>query len=62
MLGELREAEVSAETIGTLSRELKHLVKNHVGVTVRVTLLGSGGVERTSTGKAKRVLDRRHIC
>jgi phenylacetate-CoA ligase len=62
LMVELRAAVASAESIGTLSRELQHLIKTHVGVTVRVTILGAGGVERTSTGKARRVLDKRRIC
>jgi len=41
-------------------RELAHLVKAHVGVSVRVELHAPGGLER-STGKARRVVDRRSI-
>jgi phenylacetate-CoA ligase len=41
-------------------RELAHLVKSHVGVSVRVELHAPGALER-STGKARRVIDRRHL-
>jgi len=40
-------------------RELAHLVKAHVGISVRVELHAPGTLER-STGKARRVTDRRH--
>jgi phenylacetate-CoA ligase len=40
-------------------RELAHLVKAHVGISVRVELHAPGTLER-STGKARRVIDRRH--
>jgi phenylacetate-CoA ligase len=41
-------------------RELAHLVKSHVGVSVRVELHAPGALER-STGKARRVIDRRNL-
>jgi phenylacetate-CoA ligase len=40
--------------------ELAHLVKSHVGVSVRVELHAPGALER-STGKARRVTDRRNL-
>jgi phenylacetate-CoA ligase len=40
--------------------ELAHLVKAHVGVSVRVELHAPGALER-STGKARRVIDRRSL-
>ncbi len=40
------------------THELAHLVKAHVGVSVRVELHAPGALER-STGKARRVIDRR---
>jgi len=40
------------------THELAHLVKSHVGVSVRVELHAPGALER-STGKARRVIDRR---
>jgi phenylacetate-CoA ligase len=50
--------ELPAVRRDAASRELAHLVKAHVGVSVRVQLHAPGGLER-STGKARRVVDRR---
>ena len=43
----------------TLERELKDQIKTYVGVTTRVQVVDAEGIERTSTGKARRVLDMR---
>ena len=59
VLGELRDASLSAADVEALCRELQHCIKTHVGVTTRVTLNPPGGVERTLTGKARRVVDKR---
>jgi phenylacetate-CoA ligase len=48
-----------AEPSDAVARELEHHIKTFVGVTTRVTLLPPGGIERTLTGKAKRVIDLR---
>ncbi|WP_296942146.1 phenylacetate--CoA ligase PaaK [uncultured Massilia sp.] len=56
---ELREGEVAQETIEAIGRELQHRIKTHIGVTTRVQLLPSQGIERSLTGKARRVLDQR---
>jgi phenylacetate-CoA ligase len=58
VLAELREDAAHA-TCDTLARELQHRIKTHIGVTTRVTLLPSQGIERTLTGKARRVVDKR---
>jgi phenylacetate-CoA ligase len=42
-----------------LGNELQQAVKAYIGVTARVQVLDCGGVERTSTGKARRVIDKR---
>jgi phenylacetate-CoA ligase len=55
---ELRDG-VGHEAVDALERELQHRIKTGIGVTVRVTLLPSQGIERTLTGKAKRVIDKR---
>ena len=59
---ELRDghAENSAVLAHELKHELEHRIKTYVGVTTRVTLLPANGIERTLTGKAKRVIDQRH--
>ncbi|MGI4717882.1 MAG: phenylacetate--CoA ligase PaaK [Janthinobacterium lividum] len=59
VLGELRDASLTAEAVELLCRELQHCIKTYVGVTTRVTLNPPGGIERTLTGKARRVVDKR---
>ena len=56
---ELREGDVAAETIAALARDLQHRIKTYIGVTTTVTLLPAQGIERSLTGKARRVLDKR---
>jgi len=52
-------ADATGASRETATRELAHLVKAHVGVSVRVELHAPGALER-STGKARRVIDRRN--
>ena len=59
VLGELRDASLSGSDIDALCRELQHSIKTYVGVTTRVKLLPPEGIERTLTGKARRVVDQR---
>ena len=56
---ELREGDVAAETRDALARDLQHRIKTYIGVTTTVTLLPAQGIERSLTGKARRVLDKR---
>lgn len=42
-----------------VAAKLSHAVKNHIGVSARVTVQTAGLVERTLTGKARRVVDKR---
>ena len=42
-----------------LGRQLQHAVKSYIGVTARVRVAEVGFVERTLTGKARRVIDKR---
>jgi len=58
VLVELRGG-VARSDAGDVARELEQRIKTNVGVSTKVTLLGPGGIERTATGKAKRVLDKR---
>jgi phenylacetate-CoA ligase len=58
VLAELRDG-VAHDTADQLERELQYRIKTHIGVTTRVTLLPSQGIERTLTGKARRVVDKR---
>jgi phenylacetate-CoA ligase len=41
------------------AKELQHAIKTYVGVSTKVRVLAAGSVERTSTGKARRVFDKR---
>ena len=59
VLGELRDANMPQDTVESLCRELQHCIKTYVGVTTRVTLMPPQGIERTLTGKARRVVDKR---
>jgi phenylacetate-CoA ligase len=58
VLAELRE-DMAHDAVDHLARELQHRIKTNVGVTTRVTLVPSQGLERTTTGKARRVVDNR---
>ena len=42
-----------------LMRELQHAIKTYVGITTKVRVLASEGIERSATGKARRVIDQR---
>ena len=59
VLGELRDASLSADAVSALCRDLEHRIKTFVGVSTRVTLAQPEGIERTMTGKARRVIDKR---
>jgi phenylacetate-CoA ligase len=50
------DAAAAAATVGA---ELQQRIKALVGVNAQVSVRASGGVERTATGKAKRVVDQR---
>ena len=54
-----RDANMPQDTVESLCRELQHCIKTYVGVTTRVTLMPPQGIERTLTGKARRVVDKR---
>ncbi|MBS3997182.1 MAG: phenylacetate--CoA ligase [Hydrogenophaga sp.] len=41
------------------ARELQHGIKTYVGVSTKVRVLAAGSIERSQTGKAKRVVDKR---
>ncbi|MES2320310.1 MAG: phenylacetate--CoA ligase PaaK [Pseudomonadota bacterium] len=59
VMGELRDANTTLGDVAILSSELEHNIKTYVGVTTKVTLVQPEGIERTLTGKAKRVIDQR---
>ncbi|QGZ39743.1 phenylacetate-CoA ligase [Pseudoduganella flava] len=62
VVAELRQevaALLSDSEVAALGRELEHHIKTYVGVTTRVSVVGPDGIERTLTGKARRVIDKR---
>ncbi|MFZ4875085.1 phenylacetate--CoA ligase PaaK [Janthinobacterium sp. Mn2066] len=62
VIAELRldlSTTISSSETDALARELEHRIKTHVGVSTRVRLVAASGIERTLTGKAKRVIDQR---
>ncbi|WP_042879595.1 phenylacetate--CoA ligase PaaK [Cupriavidus necator] len=54
-----RSSSLSADDRAALERELKDQIKTYVGVTTRVQVVTAEGIERTSVGKARRVVDMR---
>jgi phenylacetate-CoA ligase len=59
VLCELRDTLLAPDFVEAQARELQHCIKTYVGVTTRVRLLPPQGIERTLTGKARRVVDGR---
>ncbi|HEY9279639.1 MAG TPA: phenylacetate--CoA ligase PaaK [Eoetvoesiella sp.] len=43
----------------SLGARLQHAVKTYIGITARIAIQNCGSVERTITGKARRVVDKR---
>jgi phenylacetate-CoA ligase len=58
VLAELR-ADTAAADVEALANELQQRIKTNVGVSTKVRLLPPNGIERTLTGKARRVVDQR---
>ncbi len=61
VLTELQNASASllAAQIATISTALQARIKNLVGISARVSVLPPGAIERTQTGKSRRVIDKR---
>ena len=61
VLAELRAeaGDLPAGETEALARELEQRIKTNVGVTTKVRLMAANGIERTLTGKARRVVDQR---
>ncbi|MEC4723480.1 phenylacetate--CoA ligase PaaK [Noviherbaspirillum sp. CPCC 100848] len=62
VLAELRpelSGRLSVQDTEALCGELQHQIKTYIGVTTRVSVLNSESIERTLTGKARRVIDKR---
>jgi phenylacetate-CoA ligase len=58
VLAELR-ADTAPGDVEALANELQQRIKTNVGVSTKVRLLPPNGIERTLTGKARRVVDQR---
>jgi phenylacetate-CoA ligase len=52
-------AHISNEAVEEVSMALCQRIKNMVGITTQVTVLRPESIERTLTGKARRVIDKR---
>jgi phenylacetate-CoA ligase len=52
-------AHISNEAVEEVSTALCQRIKNMVGITTQVTVLRPESIERTLTGKARRVIDKR---
>jgi phenylacetate-CoA ligase len=62
VLSELRpemSGRLSDNEIEAVARDLQHQIKTYVGVTTDVRVLDTEAIERTATGKARRVVDKR---
>jgi phenylacetate-CoA ligase len=59
VLTELQSAALSAEKISVLTTALQSRIKNLVGISAKVSVLPPGAIERTQTGKSRRVIDKR---
>ncbi|PZO13908.1 MAG: phenylacetate--CoA ligase [Burkholderiales bacterium] len=53
------DAALSAEAVAEAARWLQHRIKTMVGMSSRVRVLEPHCIERTQTGKARRVVDKR---
>ncbi|WP_157119452.1 AMP-binding protein, partial [Azohydromonas lata] len=52
-------AAMATADVEQIARWVQHRVKTLVGISTRVEVLMNGSIERTLTGKARRVVDRR---
>ena len=61
VLAELQPAEAAmpASDVADISRWLQQRIKTMVGISTRVTVLPPNAIERTQTGKSRRVIDKR---
>ena len=61
VLAELQNASAAlpASQIAAISTTLQARIKNLVGISAKVSVLMPGAIERTQTGKSRRVIDKR---
>ncbi len=50
---------VSENDTNALAAKLQHAIKTYVGISTKVTVMRPDSIERTATGKARRVIDKR---
>jgi len=55
---EISDRLTTTESEG-IARSLEHSIKTYVGVSTKVRVLATASIERTLTGKARRVIDKR---
>jgi len=55
-------ATLSAAQIAAISTALQARIKNLVGISAKVSVLPPGAIERTQTGKSRRVIDKRSLA
>ena len=56
---ELSDSALTPDALVLLGRDLAHRIKAFVGVSAKVTLMATDSIERSLTGKARRVIDKR---
>jgi phenylacetate-CoA ligase len=61
VLAELQSADAAmpSNDVADISRWLQQRIKTMVGISTRVTVLPPNAIERTQTGKSRRVIDKR---
>ncbi len=52
-------ANLAPAEVANIKAALESRIKNLVGISAKVTVLQPGGIERTQTGKSRRVIDKR---
>ncbi len=52
-------ANLSAQEIAAIGKELQHHIKTNIGISTRITVLKFDSIPRTVTGKARRLFDER---
>ena len=52
-------ANLAGVDVANIKAALESRIKNLVGISAKVTVLQPGGIERTQTGKSRRVIDKR---
>jgi phenylacetate-CoA ligase len=59
VLTELQSSALSAAQIAAIKTALESRIKNLIGISAKVSVLPPGAIERTQTGKSRRVVDKR---